>query len=214
MWWPGGNGGDDHRDQPPQELRHGHDRSRGRRRAIRPVHGHGDAYRDSRESEATQCGPAAGHHRRTDPGEHVNDVVGEGAVLSAFFFPVPPPGIHFDCFDAIEISRSVTLHEMRSLIARGALSADNGYTACAASVPVKIQRRVAGEWETVRTTTASPAGSYSRRIPDKAGRYRAVARRFSCLVPPPACGPSHPFGLEADRPLGAPRAPPHGEPAV
>ena len=104
-----------------------------------------------------------------------NDIVGEGAVLSAFFFYVPPPGTHADCFDAIEISRSVTLHEVRSLVARGTLSADNGYTACAASVPVKIQRRVAGEWNTVRTTTTSPTGSYSRRIPDKAGRYRAMA---------------------------------------
>jgi len=103
-----------------------------------------------------------------------NDVVGEGAVLSGFFY-VPPPGQHADCFDPIEISRSVTLHEVGSLVARGVVSADNGFTACAASVPVKIQRRVAGEWKTVRTTTTSPTGSYRRRIPDKAGRYRAMA---------------------------------------
>ena len=112
-----------------------------------------------------------------------DDVVGEGAVLSAFFFPVPPPGIHLDCFEPIEISRSVTLHEMRSLVARGAVSADNGYTACAASVPVKIQRRVAGEWNTVRTTTTSPTGSYSRRIPDNVGRYRAMAPKISLFGP-------------------------------
>jgi hypothetical protein len=104
-----------------------------------------------------------------------NDIVGEEAVLSEFSFYVPPPLTHADCFDAIEIPRSVTLHEVRSLVARGAVSADNGYTACAASVPVKIQRRVAGEWNTVRTSTTSPTGSYSRRIPDKAGRYRAMA---------------------------------------
>ena len=104
-----------------------------------------------------------------------NDIVGEGAVLSSVSFYVPPPGTHADCFDPIEISRSVTLREVRSLVARGAVSADNGYTACAASVPVKIQRRIAGEWKTVRTTTTSPTGSYSRRTPDKAGRYRAMA---------------------------------------
>jgi hypothetical protein len=112
-----------------------------------------------------------------------NDIVGEGAVLSAVLFYVPPPGTHADCFDAIEISRSVTLHEVRSLVARGAVSADNGYTACAASVPVKIQRRVAGEWNTVRTTTTSPTGSYSRRIPDKAGRYRAMAPKIFLFGP-------------------------------
>jgi hypothetical protein len=30
----------------------------------------------------------------------------------------------------------------------------------------------------VRTTTTSPTGSYMRRIPDKAGTYRAMAPRI------------------------------------
>jgi hypothetical protein len=103
-----------------------------------------------------------------------NDIVGEGAVLSTLFV-VPPPDV--DCA-TFGISRSVTLRVVRSLVARGAVSVDNGYTACAASVPVKIQRRVAGEWKTVRTTTTSPTGSYKRRIPDKTGTYRATAPRI------------------------------------
>ena len=106
-----------------------------------------------------------------------NDVLGEGAVLSLLHFIVPPPD--FDCswfFDPI--SRSVTLRLARSLVARGVVSPDDEFTVCAASVPVKIQRRVAGEWETVRTTTTSPTGSYEIRIPDKAGRYRATAPKF------------------------------------
>jgi len=105
-----------------------------------------------------------------------NDIVGEGAVLSLLFI-VPPPDP--DCFlSVIETSRSVTLRVVRSLVARGAVSSDNGFTACAASVPVKIQRRVAGGWKTVRTTTTSPTGSYKRRIPDEAGRYRATAPKI------------------------------------
>lgn len=100
-----------------------------------------------------------------------NDVLDEGAVLS-FVFIVPPPDVS-PCVN--ESSRSVTLRMVRSLVARGMVSADDGFTACAAGVPVKIQRRVAGGWETVRTTTTSPTGSYRRRIPDKAGRYRATA---------------------------------------
>jgi hypothetical protein len=99
-----------------------------------------------------------------------NDIVGEGAVLSDFFVVTPA----FDC-SVFGISRSVTLHKVRSLVARGTVSVGNGFTTCAASVPVKIQRRIAGEWKTVRTTTTSPTGSYRRRIPDKAGRYRAMA---------------------------------------
>ena len=83
----------------------------------------------------------------------------------------------------------MTLRGVRSLIARGTVSADNGFMACATSVPVKIQRRVAGEWNTVRTTTTSPTGSYKRRIPDKPGRYRATARKIfvSGGFIPPSC---------------------------
>jgi hypothetical protein len=115
-----------------------------------------------------------------------NDIVGEGAVLGAYSFIVPPPD--FDCVGP-ETSRSMTLRVARSLVARGTVSADNGYTACAASVPVKIQRRVAGGWETVRTTTTSPTGSYKRRIPDKPGRYRATAPKIfvSYGYVPPSC---------------------------
>jgi hypothetical protein len=102
-----------------------------------------------------------------------NDVLGEGAVLGTTFYVPEPHCDHF--FDPT--SRSVTLRLARSLVARGAVSAD-AFTVCAAGVPVEIQRRVAGRWETVRTTTTSPTGSYRRRIPDKAGRYRATAPTF------------------------------------
>jgi IPT/TIG domain len=108
-----------------------------------------------------------------------NDIVGEGAVLGPSFF-VPEP----HC-DPVPHLRSVTLHLVRSLVARGVVS-DDQFTVCAASVPVKIQRRVAGEWETVKTTSTSPTGSYEIRIPDKAGRYRATAPTFpsgSVLTP-------------------------------
>jgi IPT/TIG domain len=103
-----------------------------------------------------------------------NDIIGEGAVLSAFFI-VPPPDV--TCVP-IETSRSTTLRLTRSLVARGMVSADDGFTACAAGVPVKIQRRVEGEWKTVRTTSTDSTGSYRKRIPDESGRYRAKALRI------------------------------------
>jgi IPT/TIG domain-containing protein len=102
-----------------------------------------------------------------------NDIIGEGAVLSDVAF-YNEPGLSADCF-FVETSRSVTLRLARSLVARGTVSDDKGFTACAASVPVKIMRRVAGEWKTVRTTRTSSTGSYKERIPDKPGRYRAKA---------------------------------------
>ena len=109
-----------------------------------------------------------------------NDVLGEGAVLGTSFI-VPEP--HCDPFFD---PRSVTLRLVKSLVARGVV-ADDVSTACAANVPVKIQRRVAGGWTTVRNTTTSPTGSYSRRIPDKAGRYRATAPTFPSGVVPALC---------------------------
>jgi hypothetical protein len=110
-----------------------------------------------------------------------NDIVGEGAVLAPVSFVVPEP----HC-DPVPHSRYVTLHLVRSLVARGVVS-DDEFMDCAASVPVKIQRRVSGEWTTVRTTTTSPTGSYRRRIPDKAGRYRAMAPTFPRGVLPTLC---------------------------
>jgi hypothetical protein len=103
-----------------------------------------------------------------------DDVVGEGAVLNDLPFLVPPPD--FVCTSA-DVTRSVTLRLARSLVARGRVTTlvDGGFTACVASVMVKIQRRVAGEWKTVRKTRTSPTGSFKKRIPDRPGRYRANA---------------------------------------
>jgi hypothetical protein len=95
-----------------------------------------------------------------------------GTVFSAVSFAGPchgDPGRH---------SRSVTLRLRRHLVARGVVSDDDGFADCVAGVPVKVQRRVEGAWKTVRTTTTSPTGSYRRRLPDKAGRYRATAPRI------------------------------------
>jgi IPT/TIG domain-containing protein len=110
-----------------------------------------------------------------------NDIVGEGAVLAPTSFIVLEP----HC-DPVPHSRSVTLRLVGSLVARGVVG-DDVSTVCAAGVPVKIQRRVAGEWTTVRTTTTSPTGSFRRRIPDKAGRYRAMAPTFPRRVLPTLC---------------------------
>ncbi len=104
-----------------------------------------------------------------------NDVVGEGAVLSETAFQVPPPDD--GCGLPITSSRRVTLRLVKSLVARGVVSVRDGFTDCAASVPVRVQRRASGQWRTVRTTTTSSTGSYRRRIPDRPGKYRARAPR-------------------------------------
>jgi hypothetical protein len=59
------------------------------------------------------------------------------------------------------------------------VSVGDGFTACAASVPVKIQRRVSGHWKNVGSTTTTSAGAYKKRIKDKPGKYRARATRVA-----------------------------------
>jgi hypothetical protein len=76
-------------------------------------------------------------------------------------------------------SRSVTLSLKRHLRAKGVVSVGDGFTACAASVPVKIQRRVSGNWKSVGSTTTDASGSYSKKIKDKPGKYRAKAPKVT-----------------------------------
>jgi hypothetical protein len=105
-----------------------------------------------------------------------NDVLGEGAVLSGTAFQVPPPDVN--CPPAAH-ARSITLRLQRHLVARGRVSVDDGFTDCAAAVPVKIQRRMSGDWKTVGTTTTTDTGAYKKRIKDRPGRYRSVAPKIN-----------------------------------
>jgi IPT/TIG domain len=76
-------------------------------------------------------------------------------------------------------SRSVTLKLVKHLVAKGHVSVGDGFTACAASVPVKIQRKVSGSWKNVGSTTTSASGSYKKKIKDKPGKYRAKAPKVA-----------------------------------
>jgi len=56
----------------------------------------------------------------------------------------------------------------------------DGFTSCEASVPVKIQRKSkGGGWNNVGTATTSASGTYSKKIKDKSGKYRARAAKVS-----------------------------------
>jgi hypothetical protein len=108
-----------------------------------------------------------------------NDVVGEGAVLSATAFQVPPPDVN--CPPAVH-ARSITLRLRKHLVARGKVSVGDGFTDCAASVTVRVQRRVSGRWRTVERTTTTDTGAYKKRIKDRPGKYRSVARTINLFT--------------------------------
>jgi hypothetical protein len=76
--------------------------------------------------------------------------------------------------------RAITLNLVRHLVARGTVTATDGFVACTSNVGVKIQRRRAdGSWRTVETDQTNDFGGYRERIPDRVGLYRAVAVRES-----------------------------------
>jgi IPT/TIG domain len=76
-------------------------------------------------------------------------------------------------------TRSITLKLVKHLVAKGHVSVGDGFTACASSVPVKIQRRVSGAWKNVGSTTTSASGSYKKKVKDKPGKYRAKAPKVA-----------------------------------
>lgn len=74
--------------------------------------------------------------------------------------------------------RTVTLELRRHLVARGRVTASDGFDACESGVAVKIQRRrPGGGWGTVETDQTNADGRYRERIRDRVGVYRAVALR-------------------------------------
>jgi hypothetical protein len=94
--------------------------------------------------------------------------VGGGTVVSTADFVVST--VH---------SRSVTLKLSKHIVAKGVVSVGDGFTACATSVPVKIQRKTNSGWKNVGSATTTASGSYSKKIKDKTGKYRAQAKKIT-----------------------------------
>ena len=76
-------------------------------------------------------------------------------------------------------SRSITFKLKKSGKASGVVSVGDGFTACTASVPVKIQRKSNGNWKNAGTTTTTATGSYSKKTKGKPGKYRALAPKVA-----------------------------------
>lgn len=93
---------------------------------------------------------------------------GSGTATSATDFVVTPT------FHA----RTVTLKLRKHLVARGKVTAPDGFAACFQDVTVRIQRRVAGTWRLVDVATTNDRGVYRERIPDLQGRYRVIVRKL------------------------------------
>jgi len=78
-------------------------------------------------------------------------------------------------------ARSISLSLSGKLKAKGKVSSkeDPAFTECVSGVPVKIQRKTNSGWKNVGSTTTTDTGSYSKKVKNKAGKYRAIAKKVS-----------------------------------
>ncbi|HEV3472628.1 MAG TPA: hypothetical protein VG408_05410 [Actinomycetota bacterium] len=81
--------------------------------------------------------------------------------------------------ESIDHDRSVSLNLRGSLVAKGRVTAEGEYEPCFQQVAVRVQRKSAGAWRTVARTTTTGDGAYRAELPDRPGRYRALAPTFS-----------------------------------
>ena len=75
--------------------------------------------------------------------------------------------------------RNISLHLRDSLVARGRVTVSDGFSACADTVPVKIQKKKSGHWKTVKSTTTSSSGRYRVELRNKHGRYRSLTPKMA-----------------------------------
>jgi large repetitive protein len=77
----------------------------------------------------------------------------------------------------IKHERSLSFSIAGGRTGSGTITVSDGTSACMAGQPIEVQRRVESSWRTVRSSTSGSSGSYSIRLPDKDGKYRAVATK-------------------------------------
>jgi subtilisin-like proprotein convertase family protein len=79
--------------------------------------------------------------------------------------------------ESLRHARSVSLNVGRK--AKGNVSVDDGYSACASNVPVKVQRPEGGKWRLVGTARTGSGGGFVVAGTSEPGRYRAIAKKVT-----------------------------------
>ena len=93
--------------------------------------------------------------------------------------PAPPPTASPEPTPSPEpepatVLRGVAVELSKHLVVRGRVDAGS-VTSCSGSVRLIVERRKLGEWRLVGEATTASDGSFRIRLPDRNGRYRAVA---------------------------------------
>ena len=72
-------------------------------------------------------------------------------------------------------SREISLSLRKK--AKGTVSVSDGFGDCAANVPVKLQHREGGRWQTIANVDTKASGAYSVAGVDDPGKYRSIAKQ-------------------------------------
>ena len=89
--------------------------------------------------------------------------------------PEPAPAPLVGQIHAMSLSLRLSGH----LVGRGTMTAADGYAACASDALVGIFHRVRGGWDLAKRTRTRSNGTFSVRLPDRAGRYQAFSPESS-----------------------------------
>ena len=73
---------------------------------------------------------------------------------------------------------AISLRLVRRLVAKGVLTATDGYKPCTREARVKVQRRAGRRWSNIKTVTTNNLGKYRAKVPNKPGRYRVVSPKW------------------------------------
>jgi hypothetical protein len=107
-------------------------------------------------------------------------VTATGTVDSTTNFDVVTDPKDCEPLPGVTHERTITLKLRKHLIAKGRITVADEFIECAASAPVKIQRKKpGGGWKTVKNTTTSSTGKYVKKIKDRPGKYRAKATKVT-----------------------------------
>ena len=91
-----------------------------------------------------------------------------------------PSGCQENCGEPVKPTVSFSLR--KHLVVSGwVIGPDAEYYGgtCGVGTPVKIQRQVSGKFKTIASTTTNENGRFSKKVPDRTGKYRVVTTAFT-----------------------------------
>jgi hypothetical protein len=107
----------------------------------------------------------------------ITAVVANGSVTGTIRITLPTGTITSADAFTVKHTRKTSFALKKHLIASGSVVVNDGTSACAQQVPVKIERRKDGEWRGVANGVTTASGTYKITLADKTGKYRAIATK-------------------------------------